>query len=192
LTQELLGSMQAQIRRPTESELSAMAGRIATSKRMTQSQEVEIREMLRGIANALFGNGDTTHQPSASSSPPKPPGLQQRPHSAGAGSKGSVGSAMRPMRSATPLSSGQSASQLPTARSSVVSEAQSASASGILGELHEAESFGRAESASASSHLGDPHEALNFEVDGLMNQLYGVFDDAPSETNSQRSRSSGR
>eukprot|EP00930_Biecheleria_cincta_P010396 TRINITY_DN11249_c0_g1_i2.p1 TRINITY_DN11249_c0_g1~~TRINITY_DN11249_c0_g1_i2.p1 ORF type:complete len:2635 (+),score=690.02 TRINITY_DN11249_c0_g1_i2:601-7905(+) len=190
LTQELLGNMQAQIRRPTEAELSAMAGRVAAAKRMTHSQEVEIREMLRGIANALFGDVDATHQPSASSSPPKPPSLQQRPSSGGAGSKASGGSAMRTMRSATPLSSGQGASQLPTARSSVVSEAQSASASGILGELHEAESLGRAESASASSHLGDPHEALDFEVDGLMNQLYGVFDDAPSGVSSQRSRSS--
>jgi len=54
LAEELLSGLQGAMHRPSEAELSAMAGRIATAKRMTHMQEMQVRGMLREIADALF------------------------------------------------------------------------------------------------------------------------------------------
>eukprot|EP00933_Yihiella_yeosuensis_P003154 TRINITY_DN10562_c0_g2_i1.p1 TRINITY_DN10562_c0_g2~~TRINITY_DN10562_c0_g2_i1.p1 ORF type:complete len:2147 (-),score=751.30 TRINITY_DN10562_c0_g2_i1:92-6532(-) len=72
LTQELLESgfntFSDQLRKPSDTEISAMAGRIASSKQMTRAQEMQVRKMLKDIAEALFkDNAVAALQPPAPS-----------------------------------------------------------------------------------------------------------------------------
>jgi len=77
LAREIFGDMQENMRRPTEAEISAMAGRIAHARLMTFAQEQEVRSMLRDIADTLFGpeakpTGTVQLPPSAVSLSPLP------------------------------------------------------------------------------------------------------------------------
>jgi len=65
LRQELEGSLDQQLRRPTEAEISAMAGRIASSKRMDMAQEQQVRLMLQDIANSMSFSAEAA-RPTAS------------------------------------------------------------------------------------------------------------------------------
>ncbi|CAE8721005.1 unnamed protein product [Polarella glacialis] len=73
LRQELEGSLDQQLRRPTEAAWSAMAGRIALSKRMDMAQEQQVRLMLQDIANSMFGEAES-QQSSARRLPQLPGG----------------------------------------------------------------------------------------------------------------------
>jgi len=166
LTQELLGDMQARMRRPTEAEVSAMAGRIASTRKMSHAQEMQVRQMLRDIANALFGDEEPpATQPAASGKPPPGPGMA---------AVANVGGAVRPSSSGSqkpraPSVAGSS-SQLNTARSSV----------------HSRFSSGVGDGQESSSGVGDATEVLHQEVDFLLGELCGNIYE-PSESQSHRS-----
>jgi len=177
LTQQLLRDMQAQMRRPNGEEISAMAARIASSRKMTKEQELLVQDMLREIADALFGEAETPGKPplpepvSAVARPPPAPGKP-------AGSAGaSSGSRRRQASSAS-----QGGSQLHTARSSVVSGRSLPSAASVSDEAEEA--------ASAADTAENNSEVLDQEVHGLLFELYGNLSYEPSDAPSTRSRSS--
>ncbi|CAE8702726.1 unnamed protein product, partial [Polarella glacialis] len=75
LRRELEGGMQQHLRRPTEAEISAMAGRIASAKRLDVAQEQQVRVMLRDIAESMFGEADSQGlaSPEAKGRPPQLP-----------------------------------------------------------------------------------------------------------------------
>eukprot|EP00931_Biecheleriopsis_adriatica_P109011 TRINITY_DN8327_c0_g5_i1.p1 TRINITY_DN8327_c0_g5~~TRINITY_DN8327_c0_g5_i1.p1 ORF type:complete len:2069 (-),score=443.97 TRINITY_DN8327_c0_g5_i1:251-6457(-) len=150
LSQQLLGSIQQASRRPTEAEISAMAGRIATAKRMTNEQELQVRGMLKDIANALFGE-ESSHTQAAQAA------QAEQPAQAAQAAQASQAAAPAPS-SAAAASSGSGhtgSSGMNTARSSIITARSSVRSN-----------------ASSSDQDGDVAEALDQEVTGLLDDLF--------------------
>jgi len=174
LTQQLLRDMQAQMRRPNGEEISAMAARIASSRKMTKEQELLVQDMLREIADALFGEAETPGKPPL----PEPVSGVARPPQAPGKPTGSIG-ASSGSRKRQASSASQGGSQLHTARSSVASGRSLPSAASISDEA-----------ASAAGTGENNSEVLDQEVHGLLFELYGNLSYEPSDAPSTRSRSS--
>eukprot|EP00930_Biecheleria_cincta_P027346 TRINITY_DN1921_c0_g1_i1.p1 TRINITY_DN1921_c0_g1~~TRINITY_DN1921_c0_g1_i1.p1 ORF type:complete len:1655 (-),score=516.28 TRINITY_DN1921_c0_g1_i1:5-4474(-) len=171
LSQELLGGMNSFAKKPSEAELMAMAGRIATAKRMPIQEEIQVRNMLRDIANALFGAEEATATPAVA---------------AAASSSMAVGG--DPLASGI-LSGSHTARSLHTARSSVRSQhgeidpetphARAIAAGGNSGADSPSTAMSSVRSSIASgsgsrpSEPGMEAEALDEEVQGLLGELYG-------------------
>jgi len=174
LSQELLNNF---AKKPSEAELMAMAGRIATTRRMTIQEEIQVRNMLRDIADALFGAEETLATP------------------AGAASS-SMAAGARPLASGLlsgPHTARSSAAGLHTARSSVHSQqgigletphggaiavggnsgagSPNTAMSSVRGSI--ASGSGSRRSGSGTSEPGMDAEALDEEVQGLLGELYG-------------------